>query len=163
MKKRSTQKNKTRNFRKKNKTRIYTKQIMGGVRGSRGVPRGDDSYGRSKHGTKFHSRGPTTTTGHEKHAAMQGEWKPKWTEYLNTVISSEVISLMNLGYKEDDEEDGEKYGLLYDIYQQANHIINKSQQSDKDTARNKIIPLIDRFILRYTTGYTGEKLNPEYR
>ena len=147
MKNRSTRKNKTRNFRKKNNG------------GTRGKPASNARTFRTfKASRAYKSRASRATNmrGDRENVVDGRLWENSWNVYLTRIINPDLLVLMDL---DNSNQGGEKYGLLYDISHQAKNIIYKSQQSEKEKAITKINELIDDFIDEYTNGYTGPKLN----
>jgi hypothetical protein len=145
MKNRSTRKNKTRNFRKTNRG------------GTRGQPASRTSSFRTfKSSRKSKSSRATNRRGDRENVVDGGLWENSWDINLTKIINPNLLVLMDLNIS---KKRGEKYGLLYDISNQAKNILYKSQQSEKDKAITKINELIQTYINKYTNGYTGPRLN----
>lgn len=145
MKNLSTRKNKTRNFRKKNRG------------GTRGKPASNPRTFKSSRASKASKASRATNRRGDRENVVDGRlWNDSWNEELEKIINPDLLVLMDL---DNSNKIGEKYGLIYDIYYQAKNIIYKSQQSEKEKAIKKINELIDDFINKYTTGHTGPKLN----
>jgi hypothetical protein len=149
MKNRSTRKNKTRNFRKKNR---------GGMRGKSAS--NARTFRTFKASRAYKSRASTsraTNMRGDRENVVDGRlWNDSWNEELKKIINPDLLVLMDL---DNSNKIGKKYGLIYDIYYQAKNIIYKSQQSEKEKAITKINELIDDFIDEYANDYTGPKLN----